>query len=156
MRVYHSATARSLNGTFRRLIVDVRHLPGVERFQDGGGALRSQRHADVPAKMLGWHLVLRTVASALEVYPERLDAIGAVLSIHVLFDGVLNGLMRSRYTLAGTMPVGADHGIGFVLTATNPCKVRLSAVSATSAATMQLSRSFMSTAAVLPTVPRLA
>ena len=31
-----------LNGTFGSLLVDVRHLPGVERFQDGGGALGSQ------------------------------------------------------------------------------------------------------------------
>ena len=37
---------RSLNGTSKPLFVDVRHLPGVERFQDGGGALGSQRHAD--------------------------------------------------------------------------------------------------------------
>ena len=42
-----------LNGTFGRLLVDVRHLPGVERFQDGGGALGSQGHADVSVKMLG-------------------------------------------------------------------------------------------------------
>ena len=42
-----------LNGTFGCLLVDVRHLPGVERFQDGGGALRPHRHADVSVKMLG-------------------------------------------------------------------------------------------------------
>ena len=37
---------RFLNGTFGRLFVDVRHLPGVERFQDGGGALGAERYAD--------------------------------------------------------------------------------------------------------------
>ncbi len=37
---------RSLNSTFGRLLVDVRHLPGVERFEDGGGALGSQGYAD--------------------------------------------------------------------------------------------------------------
>ena len=74
----------------------------------------------------------------------------------MLFDGVLNGLMRSRYTLAGTMLVGLDHRIDFGFDATNRCKVCLSVVSAASAATMPLSRSFMPTAAVLPTVPRLA
>ena len=44
---------RSLNGIPARLLVDVRHLPGVERFQDGGGALGSQRYAGVSVKMLG-------------------------------------------------------------------------------------------------------
>ena len=63
---------------------------------------------------------MRTVASALEVWPERLDAIGAILSIHVLFDGVLNGLMRSRYTLVGTMFVGADHRIDFGVDCNEP------------------------------------
>ena len=46
---------RSLNGTCGRLLADVQQLPGVERFQDGGGALGPQRYADMSVKMLSWH-----------------------------------------------------------------------------------------------------
>ncbi len=46
MRVYHSATPPIAQWYFGRLLVDIRHLPGVERFQDGGGALGAERYAD--------------------------------------------------------------------------------------------------------------
>ena len=68
------------------------------------------KFGDVALQVLRADLVERSLVSALEHRPERLDSVGVGHAVHVLAYRVLHAAMREREALVGGGVVGVDRG----------------------------------------------
>ena len=69
----------------------------------------AREFGDVALQMLRADLVERSLVSAFQHRPERLDAVGARHAVDVLGNRVLDALMRVRDAFVGRRVVGVDH-----------------------------------------------
>ena len=69
----------------------------------------AREFGDVALQMLRTDLVERSLVSAFQHRPERLDAVGVRHAVDVLGNRVLDALMRVRDAFVGRRVVGVDH-----------------------------------------------
>lgn len=115
--------------------------------------MASRELLDVAVEVLGADLVERSRVRSLEDGPERLDAVGMGLPVHVFGDRVVDRLVVRQLVVGGRF-VRVGFAPSVATSPMNSCRVALSVAVTTSARTSLVSWSLTPTTAILPTGPR--